>query len=63
MLTVGLIAAVILAQNPITLLFNAVQPWIAFTISGLLLLLIGARFESLRNRAGAAKAWITGSLR
>lgn len=63
MLTVGLIAAVILAQNPITSLFNAVQPWIAFTLSGLLLLLIGARFESLRNRAGAAKAWITGSLR
>lgn len=63
MLTVGLIAVVILARNPVTSLFNAVQPWIAFTLSGLLLLVIGARFEYLRNRAGAAKAWITGSLR
>ena len=63
MLTVGLIASIILAQNPLTSLFNAVEPWIAFTVSGILLLLIGARFEYLRQRAGAAKAWVTGSLR
>ena len=63
MLAVGLIATIILAQNPLTSLFNAVEPWIAFTVSGVLLLGIGARFEYLRNRAWAAKAWITGSLR
>ena len=63
MLAVGLIASIILAQNPLTSLFNAVEPWVAFTVSGILLLLIGARFEYLRQRAGAAKAWVTGSLR
>lgn len=63
MLTVGLLTVLILARNPLTFLFNAVQPWISFTLSGLLLLLIGARFEHLRKRAGVAKEWITGSLR
>jgi hypothetical protein len=63
MLTVGLLTILILARNPLTFLFSAVQPWISFTLSGLLLLLIGARFEHLRKRAGVAKEWISGSLR
>lgn len=63
MLAAGLLAVVILARNPLTFLFNAVQPWISFTLSGVLLLVIGARFEHLRKRAGVAKEWITGSLR
>jgi hypothetical protein len=63
MLTVGSVTVLILARNPLTFLFNAVPPWISFTLSGLLLLLIGARFEHLRKRAGVAKEWITGSLR
>jgi len=63
MLATGLVAAIILSRLPLGVLFSAVQPWILFTLSGLLLLVLGARFEYLRKRAGAAKAWIAGSLR
>ena len=63
MLATGLVAAVLSSRLPLGMLFSAVQPWILFTLSGVLLLLLGARFEHLRKRAGAAKAWIAGSLR
>lgn len=63
MLAVGLVSVLILARNPVLHLFDAVEPWIVFTLSGLLLLVVGARFEFLRKRAGVAKEWLTGSLR
>jgi len=63
MLATGLAAVVILSRLPLAMLFSAVQPWISFTVSGVLLLVLGARFEYLRTRAGMAKAWIAGSLR
>ena len=63
MLVVGIVSVVILARNPFAFLFSTIQPWITFTLSGILLLVIGARFEDVHKRAGAAKEWITGTLR
>jgi len=63
MVIVGFVTVLILVQHPLASLFQAVHPWISFTLSGLLLLVIGARFEYLRTRAGVAKAWLTDSLR
>jgi prolipoprotein diacylglyceryltransferase len=63
MVIVGFVTVLILVQHPLASLFQAVHPWISFTVSGLLLLVIGARFEYLRTRAGVAKAWLTDSLR
>ncbi len=62
-LVIGLAVIVIAVRNPLVFVFNAVPNWLTFTVSGLLLLLVGARFEHLRKRAGTAKEWLVGTLR
>lgn len=62
-LVVGLIIIVVAVRNPLLFVFDTVPTWVTFTASGLLLILIGARFEHLRKRAGSAKEWVVGALR
>ncbi len=63
MLAPAAVAIVILAVQPIGYLAQVVPPWILYTIGGLLLVVMGARFEQVRRDAGRASRWMQGHLR
>ena len=57
------VSVVILAVQPIGYLAQVVPPWILYTIGGLLLVVIGARFEQVRQGTRQASRWMQGHLR
>jgi hypothetical protein len=57
------VALVIVALEPLGLLASSLPSWVSYSAAGLILLVVGARFEHVRTRARRAGRWFGENMR
>ncbi|MBI1350241.1 MAG: DUF2157 domain-containing protein [Actinomycetales bacterium] len=53
----AVVALVLVAMRPLSLLVEWMPSWVAYTVAGAVLVILGARFEHVRSRAVTVRHW------